>query len=170
MNLSVALVLAVVGAATVLAGAGSLRHRSTERRLGELVAVDPGRAVTLRSARYHLVGRPDALRRRPDGTLVPVELKHRAAPRRGPFASHVVQLGAYCLLVEEATGRAPPFGILRYDDREVELPWDARLRAHVVTTVNAVLGPYDGRAEPSPAKCAGCPWSPSCDASLARDR
>lgn len=170
MNPIVPLVVAVVGAVSVLAGAVSLARRASERRLGALVAVDAGRPVTLRSERYRLVGRPDELRRRRDGTLIPVELKHRAAPRRGPYPSHLIQLAAYCLLVEDTTGRTPPFGVLRYLDREVPVPFDANLRARVLSTLAEATGPYDGRAAPGPAKCGGCPWSPSCDASLAPGR
>jgi len=170
VNPIVPAVLAVAGLASVLAGIVSLRRRSRDRRLGELVAVDAGRPLTLRSPRHRLAGRPDLLRRLPDGALVPVELKHRTSPAGRPFPSHLVQLGAYCLLVEEATGRPPPFGVLRYTDREVTVPWGGNARARVLAALDAVAGPYDGRADPSPAKCAGCSWSPSCDASLARSR
>ncbi len=159
--------LLAAGLVVLFAGAVSLRRRSRDRRLGELVAADAGKPRTLRSERYRLVGRPDLLRRRPDGSLVPVELKSRPAPRDGPFASHRVQLAAYCLLVEEETGRPPPFGVLRYDDREFTIPWDGAARAEVLGLLRELRGRYDGRASPAPAKCAGCAWSPSCDASLA---
>ena len=166
MNPVVPVALALSGAVAAGLGARSLWRRAAERRLGELVAVDAGRPATLRSERYRLVGRPDLLRRRPDGRWVPIELKHRPAPRRGPFPSHLVQLAAYCLLIEDLTGRAPPFGVLRYVDGEVTVPFDAALRGKVLSVLAAVRGPYDGRADPSPAKCHGCPWSASCDASL----
>lgn len=164
------LALGVLGAAAVAAGVTGLRRRHADGAWGSLAAVDPGRPVTLRSDRYRLVGRPDVLRRRSDGLLVPVELKRRPIPPRGPFPSHALQVAAYCLLVEEVTGRAPPFGVLRYDDREVVLPWNARSRAEVLATLRRVRAPYDGDANPSPAKCARCAWSPSCDASLAARR
>ena len=34
-----------------------------------------------------------------------------------PYASHVFQLLAYCLLVESTTGQRPPYGILKYRNR-----------------------------------------------------
>jgi len=163
----VPLVLGLAGVVVAVAGAVSLRRRAVDRRLGELVAIDAGRAATLRSSRYRLAGRPDVLLRAADGTLLPVELKHRPAPAAGPFPSHLVQLGAYCLLVEEATGRSPPFGVLRYTDREVRVAWDPGLRARVIGTLDHVRETYDGRAEPTPGKCRGCVWSDRCDASLA---
>jgi CRISPR-associated exonuclease Cas4 len=161
--------LVVLAAGLLCAGAGlvALLRRSREQRWGHLVAIDAGRPQTLRSERLGLVGRPDALRRRRDGALVPIELKHRPAPTGGPFRSHRVQLAAYCLLVEETTGRAPPFGVLRYADAEFALPWDDAARALATSTLAAVRRPYDGRADPAPQKCAGCRWSPGCDASLA---
>lgn len=160
-------VLMVVGTACVVVGTLALRRRSRDRRLGELVAADAGRPVTLRSRRYRLLGRPDAIRRRSDGALVPIELKHRPLPRRGPFPSHLIQLAAYCLLIEEVSGRVPPFGVLRYVDGEVLVPFDEELRAKLITVLVEVAGPYDGRADPGVSKCARCPWSPSCDASMA---
>jgi len=167
VNPLVPLALAAIGAVVLLAGASSVARRRRDRRVGELEAIDAGRPRTFRSERYRLVGRPDAVRRQRDGTLVPVELKRRAAPAGGPYPSHVVQLTAYCLLVEEETGRAPRFGLLRYDDAEVRVPWGERERAHLTMLLAAVRSPYDGRADPSPRKCAGCRWSPICDASLA---
>jgi CRISPR-associated exonuclease Cas4 len=159
--------LAAVGLGLAVAGVAPLRRRQGDRALGSLEAIDAGRARTLRSVRYRLAGRPDALRRAPDGSLVPVELKHRPAPRRSPYRSHRIQLLAYCLLVEEETGRAPPFGVLRYRDRDVRLRWDRAARAELLSVLSEATAPYDGGADPSPGKCAGCRWAPGCDASLA---
>lgn len=167
MSLLEALVLAAVGVVSAAWGLASLGQRSVDRRHGELVAVDAGRPVTLRSARYRLVGRPDELRRGRGGAVIPVELKRREEPRGGPFRSHLVQLGAYCLLVEEAVGRPPTHGVLRYRDGEVVVPWDPAARATVLSVLEASTAPYDGRADPGPAKCASCRWSPVCDAAWA---
>jgi CRISPR-associated exonuclease Cas4 len=161
----VAVGVALAGVGSVVLGGVALRRRAAERRLGELVAIDAGRAATLRSRRYRLVGRPDELRRRRDGAVVPVELKRRPAPREAPFASHRLQVEAYCLLVEETFGRPPPFGVLRYRDREVVVPWDRSARREVLAALEAATAPYDGRAEPGEAKCAACRWSGGCDAS-----
>ncbi len=106
-------VLAVVGVALTAWALHALSERRDDNARGRLVAVDVGRPATLRSERYGLVGRPDELRRLRDGRVVPVEFKSRSTPPRGPTPSHVVQVRAYCLLVAETTGVAPPFGILR---------------------------------------------------------
>jgi CRISPR-associated exonuclease Cas4 len=157
-------VLVVAGVVLVAWALRALSERRYERSRGRLVAVDPGRPVTLRSERYRMAGRPDELRERPDGRLVPVEFKSRAAPANGPPPSHVAQVRAYCLLVEEATGRAPPFGVLRYADAEFRVRWDDEARRELLAVRSELLAPYDGRSTPSPARCARCPWFDVCDA------
>ncbi len=164
--LSVLAGAAVVACAIAVAAAGrALGRRARDARAGALVAVDvDGRGPLLRSARYGLVGRPDELRRRRDGRIVPVEFKSRPAPPGGPPPSHRAQLGAYCLLVEEATGVPPPFGILRYGDgREFRVAWDGAARAELVRLRAEMARRYDGRATPARGKCAGCRWNRVCD-------
>jgi CRISPR-associated exonuclease Cas4 len=160
--------LIVTGVVLALVAARALLRRHHERRDGVLVAVDRSGGPSLSSNRHRLVGRPDALRRLGDGRFVPVEIKHRPTPARGPHASHRMQLAAYCLLVEEETGVPPPYGILRYSDGgEFRLVWDRSARASVLSTRAAIGAPYDGRATPSTAKCRGCPWRDGCDARAA---
>ena len=162
----------VVAVAVVAVGAGAaawaMRELLARRRdgsLGSLVAIDAGSGVVLRSSRYRLSGRPDELRRRADGRVVPVELKSRPTPARGPPRSHLVQVAAYCLLVEETTGSPPPFGLLRYSDGgEFRVAWDRAVRDDLLRLRSALDRPYDGRATPSRAKCARCPWRAVCDA------
>lgn len=159
--------LVVLGAVVAAAAAVGLGLRARDARWGRLASIDVGGSPTLRSDRYRLTGRPDAVRRAPDGRSVPVEVKHRPAPRAGPFPSHLVQLWAYCLLLEEADGRPPAFGVLRYDDREIRVVWDAAARAELLAVRRAVDRPYDGRATPSPGRCARCRWADRCDARAA---
>lgn len=141
----------------------SLRHADIVQE-GRLVAIDAGRPMTLRSEDYRLVGRPDEIRRLADGRLVPVEVKSRSTPARGPPPSHLVQVRAYCLLVEEATRVPPPYGVLRYSDAEFRVRWDDRARRELIALRTELLRPYDGRATPSPERCRRCPWSDVCDA------
>jgi CRISPR-associated exonuclease Cas4 len=162
---AIALLAVVAGAVVLAASAHALAGRRRARRLGTLVAADAGGGgVTLRSERYRISGRPDLLRRTPDGRTIPIELKRRAAPARGPYPSHEVQLWAYCLLVEETTGVPPPYGVLRYADREYRVPWDASARRALLAVHDAWSRPYRGEATPSPARCGRCPWAPVCDA------
>ncbi len=159
-----ALALVVGGVAVALLAGRALARRRAERRHGRLESVDLGGGREVASARWRLVGRPDAIRRTRDGRAVPVEVKSRPAPRGGPAYSHLVQVWAYCLLLEDAEGRAPPMGVLRYADREFEVPWDHAARSELLRLRRAIDARYDGRATPSPAKCAHCPWRLGCDA------
>jgi CRISPR-associated exonuclease Cas4 len=164
-DLTVAVGIGAIGLGVTVAAVRGLLARRRDLRWGSLVAIDAGAPAVLRSSRYRLSGRPDVLRRLPDGRVVPVELKSRATPRRGPSRSHQAQVAAYCLLVEEATGVAPPFGVLRYSDgREFRVPWGPGPRHALLALRFAIDRPYEGEATPSPAKCAGCAWRSVCDA------
>jgi CRISPR-associated exonuclease Cas4 len=166
MNILAAVPIVLVGLLLLGAGLVTLARRRAQRRAGRLVTADlpghPGRL--LRSPRYRLVGRPDEIRVLPDGRWVPVELKRRSTPRSEPPASHRIQVAAYCLLVEETTGRSPPFGLLRYGDGgERRIDWTEELREELLALHRELAMPYDGRALPSPGRCAGCPWRTACD-------
>lgn len=170
MTLENGVLLLVAGGLCVGVGAVALLRLRRQRASGHLLRSDLSDrpAPVLRSSRFRFSGRPDELRGLSDGRWVPVEVKSRSAPRAGPLASHRIQLGAYCLLVEETTGRAPPFGLLRYaDGTEFRIEWDAHLRSEVLAIRRELAGPYDGRANPSPARCGRCPWRTSCDRAAA---
>jgi CRISPR-associated exonuclease Cas4 len=157
----------VLGLVLLGVAAVPLLRLRAERAVGRLVTVEPDGTRLLQSDRYRLRGRPDEVRRRSDGSLVPVEYKHREAPVRRAFFAHTVQVWAYCLLLEEATGRPPPFGIVRYTDRDDRVPWNPEAKAALVDLTRRALGPYDGSAAPTVGKCRQCAWSDRCDASLA---
>ena len=160
----------LVGALVVLIlSLRSLTALRRDRTWGALTTIDDGPSRrTFYAPRSGLSGRPDSVRTLADGRAVPVELKSRSSPARGPLTSHRVQVEAYCLILEEATGRAPPFGVLRYGDGvEWQVPWDGPARAEVVGLLAELRREYDGRATPTRAKCAGCAWRAGCDARAA---
>jgi CRISPR-associated exonuclease Cas4 len=165
-SLEVVALLALAGSALLYVALRSALVRQRSRRYGALRSVDlPERSgPPLRSERWRLSGRPDEIRERPDGTWIPVEHKSRRSPVGAPPPSHQAQVAAYCLLVEETTGRSPPYGVLRYaDGGEFHVLWDDRARAWLWSLRQALDRPYDGRADPSPGKCRGCAWRPWCD-------
>jgi CRISPR-associated exonuclease Cas4 len=162
--LAAIVVLALVGA--LLLGLRAVGTFVRDRRSGRLLAVDVGVGLPLlRAPRYRLVGRPDELRSLPGGEVIPVEIKSRRSPRSGPPPSHRVQVQAYCLLLEETTGRSPPYGLLRYaDGGEWTVPWDRPARSEVLGALDAVRRPHRGEATPSVARCVHCGWRAGCDA------
>lgn len=160
-----------IAAALVLGSGWALWRRSRALRWGAPVAFDDGARtpVDLYDPTLRLAGRPDEIRRTRGGLTVPVEVKTRAAPRNGVYPSHRLQVEAYALLLERSTGRAPAYGIVSYGDGVARaVPWNREARDEVLRTLALVRGPYDGRATPSPRKCAGCRWRERCD--VRRDR
>lgn len=107
----------------LLAVAAWLFSRSREERsglpAGKVIYNDMGAWTKQQDALYspslQLVGRPDYLVEAHNGGLIPVEVKSQNAPKK-PHESHVLQLAAYCLLVEETYGIRPTHGILQYRD------------------------------------------------------
>lgn len=158
--------LGAAGAIALGIGLAALHRRAQGRVHGDLIAVDDGRRrdAPLVSHRYRLVGRPDSLRRLRDGRIVPIEIKSRASPPKGPPLSHVVQVWAYCLLVEETADVSPPYGVLRYSDGgEFRIDWGDDARRRLLDLRREVARPYDGRARPSPMRCARCRYRYGCD-------
>ena len=92
--------------------AGSRIYQDSPTRPGEL----------LFATSLPLCGKPDYLIQTAAG-IVPVEYKSRRSAPAVPFPSHVFQLMAYCLLVEEQYGSRPPHGVLKYQDREFTIAY-----------------------------------------------
>lgn len=131
---------------------------------GKLVYADTGRwsevAKPYFSQRYRLTGKPDYLVETDDG-LVPVEVKRSTAPPGGrAYDSHVMQLAAYCLLVEEAHNETPPYGFIRYADATVQIDWTDELRDLLLETLDEMrddLARRDvARSHEDAARCAAC--------------
>ena len=158
--------LLLVGAVGLVASVRLLLAVSRDRGRGALRYIDAGTPRRpLRAPRLGLVGRPDEVRELPDGRWVPIEFKSRTSPRRGPPASHRVQVEAYCLLVEEATGRPPPGGVIRYGDgSEWEIVWDRPARDRTLARLRAVRRPYRGEATGTAVKCRRCGYRDVCTA------
>ncbi len=123
----------------------------------------------LYARRYGLTGRPDYLIER-HGSLIPVEVKP-SRQARTPYHSDLMQLAAYCLLVEESSGRAPPYGLLRYADKTFRLRYTAAVRAELLAIVDEMRDQLEAedveRSHTEPARCAGCGLRTICEDSLA---
>jgi len=124
---------------------------------------------TLAAPAYYLVGKPDYLVRQGD-EIIPVEVKSGRAPAQ-PWDSHVLQLAAYCLLVEEALGARVTRGILHYSDRQFTIPYTPALRSALLAVLSEMrrsLSAGDAhRNHASVKRCARCGVRQSCDERLA---
>lgn len=137
---------------------------------GELAYSDLDRpGETLRSEKYQVSGRPDYVVRRLDEYL-PVEVKTGRTPD-APHDSHLMQLGVYCLLVEEAYGRRPSCGYLQYPERTFEVVYSDDFRDKVLeTTLRMRLAQMTGvvhRNHERVGKCKGCSRKATCPERLA---
>lgn len=122
----------------------------------------------LYAASLNLAGKPDYLIHKWTYVL-PVEVKSSPAPAE-PYRSHVLQLAAYCYLVQENTGRRPPYGVLHYEGRTIAIPYTRELERELADTIAWMREDLaDGLAERShddPARCQACSYAPYCDQRL----
>lgn len=105
----------------------------------EITSIDSEKlpATLLRAESIPLVGKPDYLIRQ-DDTLMPVEIKTGRTPR-SPYPGHVMQLMAYCYLLEQTYNTRPPGGILKYPDKEFKIAYTSEAQRSVELVVNEIL-------------------------------
>ncbi len=139
---------------------------------GELVYSDTGAEETVEapliSRRYGLVGRPDYLVHQQAGKhklVIPVEVKSRRRPAT-PHPGHILQLAAYCMMVEEVHGVTPPYGLLRYANATLQIPFTEELRRQVIDAAEAVRrarrAPDIPRQHSEPERCRHCGYRSAC--------
>jgi CRISPR-associated exonuclease Cas4 len=120
------------------------------------------------SRQYRLTGRPDYVVRLRSG-IVPVEVKSGRAPGQ-PYPGHILQLAAYCLLLEELDGQVPPYGILKYDDQTFEVDNTPELRARLLGILDDIRRGLQtrevDRSHDEAARCRGCGHRDRCGQQL----
>jgi CRISPR-associated exonuclease Cas4 len=77
----------------------------------------------LTSKTYNIRGTPDYIIQL-DNEYIPVEEKSSNA--YSPPFPHVIQITAYCMMVQDAYGIAPPYGIIKYKNAEFKIPYEQR--------------------------------------------
>jgi len=125
-------------------------------------------AKALYSPRYNLTGKPDYLIAARQG-LVPVEVKPtRTDPE--PQESHLAQVLAYCLLLEDTEGKPPPHGLLRYKSETFKVDYNSETRAYIIGVIEemkeARSQPEVHRSHEQPGRCRGCAYRELCEESL----
>jgi len=143
------------------------RHRALGLPAGELVYEDAdGQGALLFSDQYPLVGKPDYVVKLDDSRLVPVELKLSTQNATTPYSNHVMQLVAYCMILEDYSERPPTHGILRYADREFTIDYTPTLRKKVIRLLGEMERCDEQQAPPlqkqRPAKCRVCTFQAIC--------
>ncbi len=171
MLLVIALILIVVGLLALWQG----RRLQAEAGLpaGRVIYADTSdwRATNkpLFSEYYRLAGKPDYLVRQ-GRQMIPVEVKSSLAPQDGPRRSHVLQLAAYCLLVEENYSQRPKYGIVKYADRMFEIDYTDQLRSALLQVLDLMRDDLARgaatRSHHEAARCVHCGYRHECDESL----
>ena len=126
-------------------------------------------AESLHSSKHRLVGKPDYLVQKINGEIIPVEVKSRLAPK-SPLDGHVLQLAAYCMLVEETYGRRPSYGILHYKDRAFAIDYTEKLEQQLLDLLIDMRHDHHAadldRTHENLHLCAACGFRERCDQAI----
>jgi len=169
---SILISLAAIILAAILLIAARLIRRSTGLPEGKIVFADHGQWGKTEKSLYDsmlgLTGKPDYLVRR-NQSVIPVEIKSMWAPR-SPYNSHLLQLGAYCLLVEKAFNHRPAYGLLRYRNRTFRIPFTSDLENDVLDVIGEIQSHKEldevCRSHDQSNRCARCGYRNHCDQRL----
>lgn len=119
--------------------------------------------LTLYSERLKLIGRPDRIIEE-NGAWIPIEKKSATKIQH----SHIMQLVIYLILIEDITGKRPPYGqIVLRNNRIQNIENTKALRdeawAHI-RAVQAIKPDPQGHVKASafPAKCKSCGYKSIC--------
>ncbi len=117
------------------------------------------------SRRHQLAGKPDYVVRE-GRAVIPVEVKSSHSPASGPREGHILQLAAYCLLVEETEGARPAYGIIQYADRAFRVDNTPELARTLLTTLDAMRRDMargrSHRSHSDAARCRRCGVRSAC--------
>jgi CRISPR-associated exonuclease Cas4 len=134
--------LLFIGAVVLLGYALQMRSRvRTERKSlgipeGMILYSDLNvPAEPLFSKRSRLTGKPDYIIRR-ENHLIPVEVKSGGGTH--PHQSQMLQLAAYCQILEDTSGGFVPEGILVYNNVPFNIPFDPKLRFELSSTMRTM--------------------------------
>lgn len=123
------------------------------------------------SHRYGLAGKPDYLVQIREG-IVPVEIKSGHIPRNArPHERNLMQLAAYCVLIEDTMRVSVPYGIIKYRDGSIQIPFTNALRRQLLSLLPRIRGAKSDRngchrSHRQAARCRKCGYRPICSEAL----
>ncbi len=113
------------------------------------------------SDKLKLVGKPDYIVKQGQ-TYIPVEIKK--GNHTNPFQSHIIQLIAYCCLVEERYNTKVPYGVLIYEDYQIKIPYSEDKKKELLEVMKIMRTQKDfKRNHNSINKCRACGFSHVCE-------
>lgn len=128
---------------------------------------------SLYSPTFGLTGKPDYIIQKGE-QVIPVEVKSTPI-QHSPYDSHIYQLAAYCLLIEETFGKRPPYGILHYSPKNqapqsFEIAFTKQLEEATLNILNEMRSHTRrsdvARSHEIPGRCAKCGFRSQCDQAL----
>lgn len=140
---------------------------------GEIVYADTTQWLrnekTFFDPRLNLTGRPDYIIRQGD-TLIPIEVKTGRTPIE-PYDSHIFQLAAYCVLIDQATGLRPPYGLLHYPKQTFKIAFSPELESTLLELIMDLRekerrSTPPARSHAEHARCQRCGYRKECDQRL----
>jgi CRISPR-associated exonuclease Cas4 len=168
-GLTFSLLLIFLAMATILL----FRSRSLQEQsglpAGQVIYTDAGtwfrNKEPLHSTEQRLVGKPDYLVQQENGEIIPVEIKSGSAPDT-PWPGHILQLAAYCWLVDEVYGKRPSFGILQYQDQAFTVDYSSELEEELLYVMQEMRLDHQSagvnRSHSDVAKCSACGLREKC--------
>ncbi|MCW1298619.1 MAG: CRISPR-associated protein Cas4 [Candidatus Parvarchaeota archaeon] len=118
-----------------------------------------------------LVGRLDGLFV-DNGLFIPIEDKFTRAGNGGPFYHHVLQLWAYCFIIEKKKGEVD-YGLIRYIDNVFKVKYDEKARSTVAKAIKQInlflkgkIAPDDLEVSRDATYCKYCAYNSLCDRKL----
>lgn len=117
---------------------------------------------------YNLTGKPDFIVETNHGPI-PVEVKSGRG-RNVPYDSHIFQLAAYCLLIDQTFNSRPNYGILHYSDQDIAIDYTSELEGKTVNLIREIHAVSRkkrvNRSHESVNRCQKCGYKSICDQSL----
>ena len=158
--------LVILGLVALIFGAMLLLWSSSTREkqglgAGETLALDD---LVMVSERLKIIGRPDRIVRHGQ-FLIPEEWKPSA---RRIYPGHRLQVGAYCLLIEEEFGVRPPHGVVVLaEGKRVEVENSEELKAEVLSVAEKIREhrrniEQEIQVQAVAAKCRACGQRKNC--------
>jgi CRISPR-associated exonuclease Cas4 len=139
---------------------------------GEVIYSDLNRpAKALYSKKLGISGKPDYIVKDDESRcMIPVEVKSGRAGE--PHRNHILQLAAYCLLVEETFRLSVPYGIIVYADGvQHKIDFGNDLRSDLLSTVlemrSSLKSGCPRRDHNHKGKCRFCSMGHCCNYRLA---
>lgn len=100
---------------------------------------------------------------------IPIEVK--SGLNQHPHNNHILQLAAYCQLIEENYGNFVPYGLIVYSNSDFKIPFNPRLRFELELIIKKMRSVLKNKNvvlnHEEPRKCKNCSMRIYCNSKLA---